>query len=278
MKIQILLALALAAATVPSARSQDTTTPPARTSPSTTAKLQTVVIKVTDPSGAPVRAAQVRVAPVPDPKPENMQTDQNGQLTLQFEPGRYSLVVTSPGFCLNKSHFDVAPSQAPQTVPVPLQIGRVGDPIMVEPAPDPNVIILTVAPFNDKFRITQEALKGMPRKSVVLHNPHSNADERYEGVLLADLLTRYGAPLGKELRGAFLSYYILAVGADGYSVVYSLAEIDPTFHPGDVIIADTMDGKPLDAHTGPFRLVSTEDKRPARGIRNLVSIELKSAP
>lgn len=42
-------------------------------------------------------------------------------------------------------------------------------------------------------------------------------------------------------------------------------------------MADTMDGKSLDANTGPFRLVVTEDKRPARSVRNLVSIEVKSA-
>jgi hypothetical protein len=40
-------------------------------------------------------------------------------------------------------------------------------------------------------------------------------------------------------------------------------------------VADTMDGKPLDAHSGPLRLVSTEDTRPARGVRNLVRLEVK---
>jgi hypothetical protein len=186
------------------------------------------------------------------------------------------MVVSIPGFSVRKAHFDVAPGNGPQTVPVTLQIAPTGSGF-VQPAPDPNVIILTVAPFNGKFSITKEVLNGLPKKSVVLHNPHSNAEEKYEGVLLADLLTKYGAPLGNELRGGFLSYYVLAVGADGYSVVYSLAEIDPSFHPGDVIIADSMDGKPLDTHTGPFRLVSTEDKRPARGVRNLITIELIAA-
>ena len=33
--------------------------------------------------------------------------------------------------------------------------------------------------------------------------------------------------------------------------------------------------EPLDAHAGPFKLVVSEDKRPARSVRNLVSIELK---
>jgi len=38
-----------------------------------------------------------------------------------------------------------------------------------------------------------------------------------------------------------------------------------------------MDGKALDPHNGPFKLVVTEDKRPARSVRNLVQIEMKTA-
>ena len=38
-----------------------------------------------------------------------------------------------------------------------------------------------------------------------------------------------------------------------------------------------MNGKPLDAKNGPFKLVVTEDKRPARSVHNLVSIELRTA-
>jgi hypothetical protein len=59
--------------------------------------------------------------------------------------------------------------------------------------------------------------------------------------------------------------------------VIALAEVDPSFHSGEVIVADTMNGQPLDAKSGPFKMVVTEDKRPARWVRNLVSIELKSA-
>jgi len=142
----------------------------------------------------------------------------------------------------------------------------------------PDAVWLSISPNQQHVVLTAADLKQLPRKTNVVHNPDSNTDERYEGVLLADLLTKYGAPLGKDLRGPALANYVVATGADGYKVVYSLAELDPSFHPGDVIIADTMEGKPLDAHTGPFRLVSTEDKRPARGVRNLVSIELRSAP
>jgi hypothetical protein len=126
-----------------------------------------------------------------------------------------------------------------------------------------------------KLRVAD--LKAMPRATVSVHNEHSKADETYTGVRLADLLAKMEAPLGHDLRGVALSGYIVATGSDGYIAVIALAEADPSFHSGEVIVADTMNGQPLDAKSGPFKLVVTEDKRPARWVRNLVSIELKSA-
>jgi hypothetical protein len=121
-------------------------------------------------------------------------------------------------------------------------------------------------------------VKAAPHISVTIHSSHTNADETYSGVRLSDLLARVGAPLGSELRGKALANYIVAAGSDGYKAVLALGEVDPSFHPGEVLVADTMDGKPLDAHSGPFKLVVTEDKRPARSVRNLVSIEWKEVP
>jgi hypothetical protein len=132
------------------------------------------------------------------------------------------------------------------------------------------------APGHDPLPLTVADLKALPHITVTFHNTHTNADETYSGVRLADLLSKLGAPLGGELRGKALANYVVATGSDGYQSVIALGEIDPSFHPGEVIVADTMDGKPLDAHSGPFKLVVTEDKRPARSVRNLVQIELKS--
>jgi len=92
---------------------------------------------------------------------------------------------------------------------------------------------------------------------------------------LPDLLTKVGAPLGNDLRGKALANYIVATGSDGYQAVIALGEVDPGFHPGEVLVADSMNGKPLDEHNGPFKLVVTEDKRPARSVRKLTTIELK---
>jgi hypothetical protein len=155
------------------------------------------------------------------------------------------------------------------------------------PAP-PSTPAAAPAPAKDELRISARAyhedlllkaadLKAMPRTTITVHNEHSKADETYVGVRVSDVLTKMGAPLGKDLRGAVLSGYLVATGSDGYAAVIALAEVEPSFHSGEVIIADTMNGAPLDAKSGPFKLVVTEDKRPARWVRNLVSIELKSA-
>jgi hypothetical protein len=138
---------------------------------------------------------------------------------------------------------------------------------------------LSALSSHNPITLTIADVKALPHITVTVHNSHTNADETYAGVRLADLFakSKMEAPLGGELRGKALSAYIVATGTDGYRAVLALAEIDPSFHPGEVLVADTMDGHPLDAHSGPFKLVVTEDKRPARSVRNLVSLELKMA-
>lgn len=73
-----------------------------------------------------------------------------------------------------------------------------------------------------------------------------------------------------------MTNYLVATGTDGYSVVLSLAEVDPSFHGGQVLVADARDGQPLGT-TCPFQLIVPEDKRPARWVQNLDSIALQRA-
>ena len=115
-------------------------------------------------------------------------------------------------------------------------------------------------------------LKKMPRKTLSVVNPHDKKTETYEGVLLEELLQRAGVPHGEQLRGPSMANYVIAEGEDGYRVVFSLAELDSGILESDVIVADTMDGAPLAAQQGPFRLVAPHEKRPARWVRMLKSI------
>jgi hypothetical protein len=138
---------------------------------------------------------------------------------------------------------------------------------------------LTISGFADHSPLTLKVadMKSLTHITLTIQNPHSNADETYSGVRLSDLLAKVGAPLGSDLRGKALADYVVATGSDGYRAVLALGEVDPDFHPGEVIVADAINGKPLDDHSGPMKLVVTEDKRPARSVRNLVKIELKMA-
>jgi hypothetical protein len=136
---------------------------------------------------------------------------------------------------------------------------------------------LTVTGLDGKTTTyTAADLKAMPHKTISAFNEHAKANESYAGVPLTELLARAGAPTGEKLRGKGFLQYIVAEGTDHYRVVYSIDETDPVNHTGDVLIADSLNGAPITTD-GAFKLVSSEDKRPARWVRNLASITLKSA-
>jgi|SRR5579872_1848985 len=113
--------------------------------------------------------------------------------------------------------------------------------------------------------LSRSDLASMPRSS-------ATAGERqkvkYDGVLLYEILKRAGAPLDKELTGKALSTYILADASDGYQALFAIAEVDPAFSDANILIADTADGKPLDA----YRVVVPSDKKGARSVRMLERI------
>jgi DMSO/TMAO reductase YedYZ molybdopterin-dependent catalytic subunit len=119
---------------------------------------------------------------------------------------------------------------------------------------------------------TTDALKTMTRTTVVVSE--EGRQVKYEGVLVGELLKQAGAPVGADLSGKAVASYVLAVAKDGYQVVFSLAELDPGFTPNDIIVADTIDGKPLFDYQGPLRIVAPHDKRGARSIRMLQRLDV----
>jgi hypothetical protein len=70
---------------------------------------------------------------------------------------------------------------------------------------------------------------------------------------------------------------VLIDAADDYRVVFSLAELDSAFEDCEVLLADTMDGAPLGASQGPFKLVAPHEKRPARWVEMVRSITVAKA-
>ncbi len=125
--------------------------------------------------------------------------------------------------------------------------------------------------------LTGDTLRVMQHQTVTVINGHTHASETYSGVPLASLLETVGAATGKDVHGKALSQYVVVTGADGYKAVIALAEAEPDFHPGQILVADQLAGQPLDVKEGPFKLIVSEDKHPARSVHNLVRIELRQA-
>jgi len=248
--------------------------------------LSQVIVRVTTPTGTAAAHVPIRLVPSPDPAPPKMETDAKGQLSLDLAPGGYALYVDYSGFKPLDTFITVQETREVQIFPIRLEIAPMDSPTVYPdpatlPAASPSTpkddLRISAHRYHEDVILTLGDLKAMPQTTVTVHNEHTKADEMYTGVRVADLLAKLDAPLGNKLRGAALGDYLVATGSDGYVAVIALAEADPSFHSGEVIVADSMDGQPLDAHSGPFKLVVTEDKRPARWVRNLVSLELKSA-
>ena len=123
-----------------------------------------------------------------------------------------------------------------------------------------------------KAEWTVASLAALPHKQITVTDEHSKANVTYSGVPLMDLLIRLGVP--EKTHGAGLRTYLVVEGADGYRVVYSLAEVNPAIREAPVLLADTLDGKPL-AFT--FQLVAQADKGQSRWVRGVAAIDVMVA-
>jgi hypothetical protein len=116
-------------------------------------------------------------------------------------------------------------------------------------------------------------LASLPQKTITVHNEHTKADETYAGVALGDLLAKYGFIVGQTTHRKMLRSYIKAEGTDKYWVLYSVTEVEGSEHTADVIVATSMNGKPL-GDDGQIKLIDSADKKPQRWVRNLTAITL----
>lgn len=121
---------------------------------------------------------------------------------------------------------------------------------------------------------TPEKLAALPHSTLKLYNEHAKAEQTFSGVPLIELLKPLG--VAEKPHGKDLALYVSVEGADGYKAVYSIGEVNPDVHDGTVLVADSMNGKPL-GENGPLQLVATGEKRPARWVRNLAAIRVRTA-
>lgn len=124
--------------------------------------------------------------------------------------------------------------------------------------------------------LTASDLAAMPRTTASAKDKHG-VMHRFSGVAIAEILNKAGVTTGRQLRGVNLAKYLLVSCADGYQVVFSLAELDSGFTDRVVILADEEEGKPLAAGIGPFRLIVPGEKKPARNCFQVTTLTVRFA-
>jgi hypothetical protein len=126
------------------------------------------------------------------------------------------------------------------------------------------------------LNISEADLQGFKQTTVIRKDRDGN-DHTYSGVILADILQKAGVTLGFELKGENLTKYLLVDASDGYQVVFALPELDKGYTDRAIILADRIDGKPLLPADGPFRIIVQDEKKPARCIKQVISLKIAYA-
>lgn len=95
----------------------------------------------------------------------------------------------------------------------------------------------------------------------------------YRGVPLEEILKAAGVQFGQMSTARSDAAMCLVVSAaDGYKVLFSLAELDPQFQKHLVVLADEQNGKPLDPAFGPLRIIAPDEAVHARWVRQVLSL------
>lgn len=118
-------------------------------------------------------------------------------------------------------------------------------------------------------RFTVDALRLLPNDTIS-SSSHGAPPVRYRAVRLSDLLAAAGQPLD-SLRIGRAAWVVAAIARDGYNVVFSAAELDPTLGPTRAWLAFERDAGPLAAEEGPYRLVVRTDVKASRSARQVTT-------
>jgi hypothetical protein len=120
-------------------------------------------------------------------------------------------------------------------------------------------------------QVDAELLSTLKRHAAMVQH-RDGSRHAWEGPHLGDVLTAAGVSLGSDLRGERLALYLVAEAADGYRVVFSLAEVDPSNTDALILLADRHDGAPLDADDGPLRIIVPHEKPRGRWVRQVLRL------
>jgi len=153
-----------------------------------------------------------------------------------------------------------------------------------EPAPPsaaaqaPCVRHLVVRNLDGKaLTLTPGEFAKLPRATVRDKLPHCDQDGVYEGVLLHEVLRAAGVQFespadAAKSPAAMRTAYVLVEAADGYQVVFSIAEFLPRQGGRQVLLANRVNGEPLSAKAAPYQVIVPGTVGCERWIRQVTRI------
>jgi hypothetical protein len=144
-------------------------------------------------------------------------------------------------------------------------------------AGEPQTGIVVVGPSHTPVNLSAGDLAQLPAAHVdtAFLTEHGTHAASFDGPLLWTVLQQTGVVDPAKHREQ-VSQTVVIFGRDGYRAVLGLGEIAPEFEGKQVILAERMDGKPLDA--GHLRVVVPLDKRGGRSVRDVTRIEVTGPP
>ncbi|MGR9249546.1 molybdopterin-dependent oxidoreductase [Rhizobium leguminosarum] len=122
------------------------------------------------------------------------------------------------------------------------------------------------------MEITDAQFKNLPHVDLEVKGQDGTI-YKYSGVELGRILALANVPIKAQLRGKDIDKFIVALGADGFGAVFSL----PEFDTGRFIVADELDGEPLTVSDGPLQVISPDDARRSRWVKQLNRITVRKA-
>lgn len=135
--------------------------------------------------------------------------------------------------------------------------------------------VLTVQVEGQKpLTLTASEFARLPRQTMRARD-HSGRELTFSGVLLRDLLTQAGEPVGEALAKDRLTTVVLVTGADGHRVAFSLAELDAGYGNQKALLADEVAGLKFKPEHGPWRLVVPGDSRHGRWVGQVTMIQVR---
>ena len=122
------------------------------------------------------------------------------------------------------------------------------------------------------LQLTMAAIQKLPHR-VVHAVDYDNHEYIFEGVDIYRILALAGIHFIDTLKGKVFASSVLVVRAtDGYQAVFTLAELDPINSERPIILAFRHDGMPLSSKDGLLRIISPNEKRHIRWVRQVQSL------